>query len=92
MIFAGSRYEKSGTILVTTADDTKVTALKLPLPGAAIVQGYCRRRAATSRLDLVANFYLKDATVFWKLCDANNAMVPDALAARDLIGIPPTAS
>jgi hypothetical protein len=39
-------------------------------------------------LDLIANAFLKDATAFWRLCDANNTVVPDGLAARDLIGIP----
>jgi hypothetical protein len=92
MIFAGSRYQKTGSYTVKKQDGNIVTALKLPLPDPAIVQGYCRRRAETQRLDLIANFFLKDATVFWKLCDANNAVVPDALTARDLIGIPPTGS
>ena len=92
MIFPGSRYLKTGTYSVTKSDGGKVAVLKLPLPGPAIVQGYVRRRAETQRLDLIAGFFLKDATVFWKLCDANNAMMPDALTARELIGIPPTGS
>jgi hypothetical protein len=37
---------------------------------------------------MMASFFLKDATTFWKLCDANNSVVPDALAARPLVGIP----
>ena len=92
MIFPGSRYQKTGTCVVKQADGTVVASLKLPLPGTAQVQGYCRRSAQTPRLDLIASFFLKDATAFWKLCDANAAVVPDALAARDLIGIPPTGS
>jgi hypothetical protein len=87
MIFPGSRYQNVGTVTVTRPDGTVVTALRLPLPGPAVVQGYHRRREGP-RLDLVANFFLKDATAFWRLCDANRAVVPDALAARDLIGIP----
>jgi len=54
-----------------------------------VVQGYYRR-AGSQRLDLIAAHFLKDSTTFWQLCDANNAVVPDALAARDLIGIPLT--
>jgi hypothetical protein len=92
MIFPGSRYQKTGIYTVEKSDGTVVAALKLPLPGAALVQGYCRRRPETERLDLIANFFLKDATAFWELCDANSAVVPDALAARELIGIPPTGS
>ena len=47
-------------------------------------------RHAGQRLDLIANYFLKDATTSWQLCDANDAVVPDALAVRNLIGIPPT--
>src|SRR5262249_8986272 len=60
-----------------------------PAPGPALVRGYSRQRDAR-RLDLAANAFLHDATAFWRLCEANNAVVPDALAARDLVGIPPT--
>jgi hypothetical protein len=90
MIFAGSRYQNTGTYSVTRPDGAVVAALRLPLPRPAVVRGYYQRRAEARRLDLVANFFLNDATAFWHLCDANNALVPDALAVRDLIGIPPT--
>jgi len=90
MIFAGSRYQNTGTYTVTRPDGTVVAVLRLPLPGPAVVQGYYPRQGAGQRLDLIANYFLKDATAFWQLCDANNTVVPDALAARDLIGIPPT--
>jgi hypothetical protein len=89
MVFSGSRYEKSGTYTVTRSDGTTVTALRLPLPAAPVLQGFYPRRADVSRLDLVAAHFLKDATAFWRLCDANDAVSPDALAAHDLIGIPP---
>jgi hypothetical protein len=92
MIFPGSRYQNAGTYAITRPDGSAVTALRLPLPGPAVVRGYFPRRAASPRLDLIANYFLKDATAFWQLCDANNAVVPDALAARDLVGIPPTGS
>lgn len=64
-----------------------IQAVRLPLPGPALVRGYYRRLDG-QRLDLIANAFLKDATAFWRLCDANNSVVPDSLAARDLIGIP----
>ena len=89
MIFPGSRYQKTGTYTLTRPDNTVVAVLRLPLPGPAVVQGYYRR-ADGQRLDLIAAQFLKDATAFWQLCDANNAVMPDALAARDLIGIPRT--
>ncbi len=49
--------------------------------------GY-QQSTGTDRLDLLAFRYLTDATAFWRICDANNAMVPAALAARALIAIP----
>ena len=40
-------------------------------------------------MDLIANRFLNDPFAgFWRLCDANNVIVPDALAKRDLVGIP----
>ena len=87
MIFPGSRYEKTGTFVLTRPNGTMIQSLRLPLPGPALVQGYYRRSNG-QRLDLIANAFLKDATAFWRLCDANNAVVPDSLAARDLVGIP----
>lgn len=87
MFFQGNRYANAGTITVTRADGTIVTVTKLPLPVQNPLQGF-HRRLDGQRLDLIASHYLKDATTFWQLCDANNTMVPDALAVHDLIGIP----
>ncbi len=87
MFFPGSRYEKTGTYQVTRPDGTVLTVTRLPLPLQNPVLGF-HRRLEGQRLDLIASHYLSDATAFQRLCDANNAMVPDALAARDLIGIP----
>jgi hypothetical protein len=89
MIFPGSRYQNTGTYLLTRPDGTVVTVLRLPVPGPAVVRGYYPQRASARRLDLIANYFLQDATASWRLCDANSAVVPDALAARPLIGIPP---
>jgi hypothetical protein len=88
MFFPGSRYETTGTYSVTLSNGKTVRATKLPLPKPQAILGY-HRRLEGQRLDLIANRYLKDPTAFWQLCNANNAVVPDALATRDLIGIPP---
>jgi hypothetical protein len=87
MLFPGSRYEKTGTYPLTQPDGTVLTVIKLPLPLQDPLLGF-HRRLAGQRLDLIASHYLSDATTFWRLCDANNAVVPDALAVRDMIGIP----
>jgi hypothetical protein len=87
MIFSGSRYENTGTFSVKRSGGKIIQALCLPLPGPALVLGYYRR-AEGQRLDLIAGAFLKDATASWRLCDTNNAVAPDALAARNPIGIP----
>ena len=87
MIFAGSRYEKAGTMVLVRPDGSRVSILRTPLPRKALVRGYFRRSEG-QRLDLIANRFLNDPLGFWRLCDANNVIVPDALAKRDLVGIP----
>jgi hypothetical protein len=87
MVFPGSRYSLARTFTVKRPDGSTVTILKAPLPGPAQVRGYYRRDSG-HRLDVIAGFFLKDATTFWRLCDANNQVVPDALAAQPLVGIP----
>ena len=90
MFFPGSRYAAMATYQVNRRNGTTVQVVKVPLPGPANVLGY-HRRLTGQRLDMIAAHYLTDATAFWRLCDANNTMVPDALGAADLIGIPPGA-
>jgi hypothetical protein len=87
MFFPGSRYIKMDTYTVAQADGRTVTAVKLPLPLDTPLVGY-HRRLVEQRLDHIAAHYLGDVTAFWRLCDANDAVVPDALAAHELIGIP----
>jgi hypothetical protein len=87
MLFPGSRYLQSVPYTIARPDGTVVRALRLPAPGVQAVLGYYRRSSG-DRLDQIAGRFLGDATQFWHLCDANAAMVADALAARDLVGIP----
>jgi hypothetical protein len=90
MFFPGSRYAAMATYQVNRPNGTTAQVVKVPLPGPATVLGY-HRRLSGQRLDMIAAHYLTDATAFWRLCDANNTMVPDALGAAGLVGIPPGA-
>lgn len=45
-------------------------------------------RTVGDRLDLLAVRYLDDPTGFWRLCDANNALIAGALEQQALIGVP----
>jgi hypothetical protein len=87
LFFPGSRYENQAQYQVRQPDGSTVAVIRLPLPLQNPVMGYHKRHQG-QRLDLIASLYLADATAFWLLCDANNAVAPDALAAHDLIGIP----
>jgi hypothetical protein len=87
MFFPGSRYYNLTTYQVTKADGTTVTVTQLPLPSNPPLLGAYPRQNG-QRLDLIASHFLNDATAFWQLCDANDSMVPDALAVQNLISIP----
>lgn len=88
MFSAGSRYASAGQpYLVSLPDGSQVLATPLPARQRPPALGY-HPRGSTERLDLLAFQYLNDATAFWRLCDANNAMVAGTLAARSLIAIP----
>ncbi|HLY57842.1 MAG TPA: hypothetical protein VKS60_19930 [Stellaceae bacterium] len=87
MFAPNSRYYSLETYTVTMPDGTQVVATRSALPNPLQLAGY-HRRIVGDRLDLLAARYLKDPTVFWKLCDSNSSPAPDALAAADLVGIP----
>jgi len=87
MFFPGSRYLGLTPYTVKLPNGTVVQAIRLPTPGLPAVLGYYRR-AQSERLDQIAARFLADATMFWHVCDANDAMVPDALVAQDLVGVP----
>lgn len=87
MFFLGSRYERTGVYTVTTASGQTVSVARLPLASTAPMRGFHPRKQG-QRLDLIAAKYLNDPTAFWRLCDANQSMVPDALAVHELIGVP----
>lgn len=87
MFFPGSRYQKQPTYTVVRPDGTQVSAVVVPLLISAPVIGFYKRRQG-DRLDLIANHLLGDPTAFWRLCNANSAVVPDALGTHALIAIP----
>jgi hypothetical protein len=88
MFFPGSRYAAAGTYEVTLADGSVAVATRIPPPVRRATLGW-HRRAEGDRLDLLAHRYLRDPTAFWQLCEVNDVLVPDALAARDLIAVSP---
>ena len=88
MFASNSRYYKLGTYTVTLPNGQTVVATLLPVPPSRLaLSGYYTPHQG-DRLDLIAAQYLTDATLFWRLCDANNSPSAASLLARPLVGIP----
>ena len=87
MFLPNSRYYAAPVDRVSLPDGRQVTVVRFPVRARPRLLGF-HRREEMQRLDLLAAHYLKDATAFWRICDANVALSPHALTARALIGIP----
>jgi hypothetical protein len=88
MFFPKSRYAQAGTYTVRTDRGAMVTAVQLPVRDNPGARGF-HPRSEGQRPDQIAAHYLDDACGFWRLCDAGDAIAPDALASRNLIAVPP---
>lgn len=88
MFTSNSRYAGAGTYQVTLPGGTVVTVTRAPAPRQVRIIGW-HQGNGEERLDVIAHRFTNDATQGWLLCDANDAMVPEALASHDVIGIPP---
>jgi hypothetical protein len=87
-VFAGnSRYARAGTYIARGPTGESVVVTRIPAPARPALAGFHRRQDG-QRLDLVAFAFLRDETLFWRLCDANDTVVPDVLSVAELIGIP----
>jgi hypothetical protein len=65
----------------------RVLALTPAEPPAQLRLGSHLRKEG-QRLDHLASFYLGDGSGFWRLCEHNGALLPDALAESDVVEIP----
>jgi hypothetical protein len=76
-----SRYQGSDTGTLTTHDGRTIVYLRrrfVPSPSLfATIQQHTV--AQGERLDNLAATFLGDPELFWRLCDANNAMRPEEL-------------
>ncbi len=78
-----SRYWGIETETLTQADGTTVSYIKrrfVPQPN-QLVQLQQHTVVQGDRLDILAAQYLGDPTLFWRICDANGALRPEAVAA-----------
>jgi len=81
VFFKGSRYEKVKNAQITAASGRVIIYKRIrfipetpALQQHTVVQG--------ERLDLIAQQYYRDPLLFWRICDANKAMLPDELVAE----------
>lgn len=81
MFFKGSRYEKVVTAQITDASGRaiKYKGIRFIPETPAIMQ---HTVVQGDRLDLIAHQYYQDPELFWRICDANKAMLPDELVAE----------
>lgn len=81
MFFKGSRYEKVGTHEISDArgNVVKYKRIRFIPETPAILQ---HTVVQEERLDLIAHQYYRDPELFWRICDANKAMLPDELVAE----------
>lgn len=82
-----SRYASAVPVEGTDAYGQTVRMVPFRVAGApAPVARY--RRTAAQRLDHIAASLLGDAHGYWRICDANGAIVPDALADVATVDLP----
>ena len=83
---ANSRYQGIDTAMLTASDGRTIVYLRrrfVPPPEQfATIQEHTVQQG--DRLDNLAAKYLGDPELFWRLCDANNAIRPEELT--EMIG------
>jgi hypothetical protein len=76
-----SRYAQTETAMLTLPDGRQIGYLKRrfvpPMERFELIQEHLITHG--DRLDNLAALYLGDPEQFWRLCDANGAMLPDDL-------------
>ncbi len=76
-----SRYAAIPTAVYTATDGREITYVTLRvIPPTAGIAAHTVVRG--DRLDKLAFTYLGDPELFWRICDANSALLPDDLVAK----------
>ncbi|MBI4939651.1 MAG: LysM domain-containing protein [Actinobacteria bacterium] len=95
-----SRYDGAPVATVQVADgagtlrDVAYLLARTPRDPGAVIPMAWHRVGGDDRVDLVADRYLGDPQAWWRICDANSALDPDALIGPDnegavvVIGVP----
>lgn len=82
-----SRYAKVMPYQVRDRRGRTVSVVPVPAPPNETLLGYHVLRQG-QRLDHLAAKYLDDPAGFWRICELNDAMLPEALSEVRELGIP----
>jgi hypothetical protein len=82
-----SRYARVPTAHALDRRGRIVEVVGVPEPPDQLLLGYHFRREG-QRLDHLAARYLGDPAGFWRICELDGAMLPDALAETREVAIP----
>ena len=82
-----SRYKDEPLIYRRDARGRTVAVVPVPAAPEQSIRGYHLLKQG-QRLDHLSNAYLADPAGFWQICEANDAMLPDALSEQAEIAIP----
>lgn len=84
---ARSRYKDAKSYQIIDHKGRTRTVLAVPPAKAASIRGE-HLRIQGQRLDHLAGYYLDDPTAFWRILDANDVLLPEALSEAEVIKIP----
>lgn len=82
-----SRYKDSPYYFRTDHREHKVPVVPVPAIPVQRVQGYHIMKQG-QRLDHLSAKYLNNPAGFWRICEVNDVMLPDALSEQTEITIP----
>ena len=87
MFDPNSRYAALPPYAVVDRRGRTVAVVPAPPPPSQSQLGLHRHRQG-ERLDHYAAMYLADATAFWRICEINDVMLPEALSEALEVAIP----
>lgn len=82
-----SRYKDLPTYLVVDRRGREVSIVPVPDTPFQTIRGYHLLRQG-QRVDHLAAKYLNQNAAFWRICEANEAMLPESLSEQAEIAIP----
>jgi hypothetical protein len=82
-----SRYKNVTQYEVTDHRGRTVKVVAVPAAPQQTIKGYHLLKQG-QRTDHLASLYLNDAAGFWRIAEANDSMLPEALSEQPEIAIP----